>query len=169
MAQQIRIQLGTLRLLVPSLTSLSGLRIGSSLSCGVGGRQGSDLMLLWQWPAAVAPILPLVWEPPYAMGAALKRKKKTPNRWADTRLARVDPGTGMDQVSACGAQGQAGIDAEGRWWAKTDQILQRAGHSPGCKLPAATETDRVGEQPLPKALSPPRTLSVHLWGQAQVL
>ena len=35
-------------------------------------------MLLWLWcrPAAVAPIRPLAWEPPYAMGAALKKKKK---------------------------------------------------------------------------------------------
>ena len=44
------------------------------MSCGVGHRQGSDLMLLspWRRPAAVAPIRSLVWEPPYALGAALK-------------------------------------------------------------------------------------------------
>ena len=37
-----------------------------------------DLMLLWLWcrQAAVAPIRPLAWELPYAMGAALKSKKK---------------------------------------------------------------------------------------------
>ena len=36
-----------------------------------------DPALLWLWcrPAAVAPIGPLAWEPPYAMGEALKRKK----------------------------------------------------------------------------------------------
>ena len=36
-----------------------------------------DQVLLWLWcrPAAVAPIRPLVWEPPYAAGAALKRQK----------------------------------------------------------------------------------------------
>ena len=33
-------------------------------------------MLLWHRLAAVAPIRPLAWELPYAMGAALKRKKK---------------------------------------------------------------------------------------------
>ena len=35
-----------------------------------------DLALLW--PAAIAPIQPLAWEPPYAVGAALKKwgKKK---------------------------------------------------------------------------------------------
>ena len=46
------------------------------MSCGVGRRCGSDPKLLWCGPAAVAPIRPLAWEPPYAIGAALKRKKK---------------------------------------------------------------------------------------------
>jgi len=47
------------------------------MSCGVGCRQGSDLVLLWLWcrPAAVAPIGPLAWELPYAAGVALERKK----------------------------------------------------------------------------------------------
>ena len=37
-----------------------------------------DLALLWLWcrPAAEAPIQPLGWELPYAMGVALKKKKK---------------------------------------------------------------------------------------------
>ena len=37
-----------------------------------------DLALLWLWhrPAAVAPIQPLAWGPPYAKGVALKKKKK---------------------------------------------------------------------------------------------
>ena len=51
---------------------------GSSvaMSCGVGGRHGSDPELLWcLWPAAVAPIRPLAWEPPCVAGGALKRKK----------------------------------------------------------------------------------------------
>ena len=43
------------------------------MSCGVGHRHGSDP--LWLWPAAVAPIGPLAWEPPYATGVALKSKK----------------------------------------------------------------------------------------------
>ena len=49
-----------------------------AMSCGVGCRHGSDLawLWLWLWPTAVAPIQPLVWEPPYAMRAALQRKKK---------------------------------------------------------------------------------------------
>ena len=48
------------------------------MSCGIGRRSGSDPALLWLWcrPAAVALIRPLAWEPPYAMSAALKTKKK---------------------------------------------------------------------------------------------
>ena len=56
------------------------------MSCGVGHRHSSDSALLWLWrrPAPVVPIRPLAWEPPYAMGVALKRqetgkkKKKEP-------------------------------------------------------------------------------------------
>ena len=51
------------------------------MSCGVGHRRSSDLVLLWLWrrPVTTAPIRPLAWEPPYAVGAAqevAKRKKK---------------------------------------------------------------------------------------------
>ena len=37
-----------------------------------------DPALLWLWcrPAAAAPICLLAWEPPYAVGAAIKRQKK---------------------------------------------------------------------------------------------
>ena len=51
---------------------------GIDMSCGAGHRQGSDLVLLWLWrrPAAAAPIRSLAWEPPYAMGAVLKRQNK---------------------------------------------------------------------------------------------
>ena len=47
------------------------------MSCGVGHRHGLDLAMLWQWckPAALGPIRPLAWEPPYAMGVTLKRQK----------------------------------------------------------------------------------------------
>ena len=47
------------------------------MSCGVGCRHGSDLTCLWLWcrPMATALIQPLAWEPPFAMGVALKRKK----------------------------------------------------------------------------------------------
>ena len=37
-----------------------------------------DPVLLWLWcrPAAIAPIRPLAWEPPYAAGAAQEKAKR---------------------------------------------------------------------------------------------
>ena len=48
------------------------------MSCGEGHRRGSDLVLLWLWPrlAATARIRPLAWEPPYAVGVALKEQQQ---------------------------------------------------------------------------------------------
>ena len=48
------------------------------MSCSVGYRHSSDVVLMWLWykPVAIAAIQPLAWEPPYATGAALKRQKK---------------------------------------------------------------------------------------------
>ena len=37
---------------------------------------GSPLLWLWRKLAAAAPIRPLAWELPYAMGVALERKKE---------------------------------------------------------------------------------------------
>ena len=47
------------------------------MSCGVDNRCGSDpaLLRLWRRPAATALNGPLDWEPPYAVGVALKDKK----------------------------------------------------------------------------------------------
>ena len=52
------------------------------MSCGVGHRLGSDPVLLWLWyrPAAIAPIRPLAWEPPYAAGATLEKTKRQKKR-----------------------------------------------------------------------------------------
>ena len=49
-----------------------------ALRYSVECRHGSDLALLWLSCelAATAPIRPLAWEPPHAMGAALKSKKR---------------------------------------------------------------------------------------------
>ena len=63
MAQHKRIQLGTMRLWVWSLSLLSGLSIQRCHE-------------LWCRPVAVAPIGPLDWEPSYAASVALKSKKK---------------------------------------------------------------------------------------------
>ena len=46
------------------------------MSGGVGRRCSSDPAWLWCRAADAAPIRPLVWDPPYAKGAALKRPKK---------------------------------------------------------------------------------------------
>ena len=48
------------------------------MSCGVIHRRGSEPSLLWLWyrPAAVAPIQPLAWEPPCAVGVVLKSGEK---------------------------------------------------------------------------------------------
>ena len=52
------------------------------MSCGVGPRRGSDPTLLWLWgqPVATAPIRPLAWEPPYALGSALEKAKRQKKR-----------------------------------------------------------------------------------------
>ena len=60
-------------------------RVGEShvaVSCGVGGRRGLDPLLLWLWCrlAASAPIPPLAWELPYAVGAAPQKKKDLPDQ-----------------------------------------------------------------------------------------
>ena len=71
-----RIRLGTMRLRVWSLASLSGSRI-CVLRCRSQTRPDLAWLWLWLWcrPAATAPIGSLVWEPPHAAGAALKRQK----------------------------------------------------------------------------------------------
>ena len=49
------------------------------MSCDVDRTRCSDPVLLWLWlwrrPAAIAPVQPLAWEPPYALGVALKGQK----------------------------------------------------------------------------------------------
>ena len=61
------------------------------MSCGVSRRQGSDpvLLWLWCWLAAVALIRPLVWEPPYAEGVALKRRNKTKEKGAKQKDSQI--------------------------------------------------------------------------------
>ena len=55
----------------------------------MGRRRGSDLAFLWLWCRLVAVALngPLAWEPPYVMGAALKRQKK---RNKDTTINKIN-------------------------------------------------------------------------------
>ena len=53
------------------------------MSCGVDCRHGLDLVLLWLWHklAGAALIQSIAWELLYAMGVALKKKKKGLNRF----------------------------------------------------------------------------------------
>ena len=65
-----------MRLQVRSLALLSGLGSSVAMSCGVARRHGWEPALLWLCcrPGAVDLIRPLAWEPPYAVGVALKNK-----------------------------------------------------------------------------------------------
>ena len=62
------------------------------MSCGVGQRLGLVLKLLWLWSrlAAVALIQALAWECLYAMGAALKRKKKKKRKWTKAEKREIE-------------------------------------------------------------------------------
>ena len=57
------------------------------MSCGVGHRPGSDPVLLWLWCrlAAVAPIRPLAWEPPYTVGAAQNKQTNKQKKPANSK------------------------------------------------------------------------------------
>ena len=61
------------------------------MGCGVGRRRSSDPAWLWLWrgPAATAPIRPLAWERPYAVGVALKKKKEKENRIVTVVLSAI--------------------------------------------------------------------------------
>ena len=54
------------------------------MSCGVGGRSGSDPELLWHRLAAAAPIQPLAWELPCAEGGGPKKTTKTKTKTKKT-------------------------------------------------------------------------------------
>ena len=65
------------------------------MSCGVGCRCGLDPALLWYRLAAIVPIRPLAWEPPYASGVALEKTKKKRKR--KTMVTKGDRwGSGRD-------------------------------------------------------------------------
>ena len=56
------------------------------MTCGVGRRRGSDLVVLWV--VAMAPIGPLAWEFPYASGVDLKNKQT--NKQKRNKMKRQD-------------------------------------------------------------------------------
>ena len=58
------------------------------MSCAVGHRHSLNPALLWLWCrlAATAPIRPLAWEPPYAVGVAQKGQKTKKKKKYYTRV-----------------------------------------------------------------------------------
>ena len=112
--QQKQIQLGTMRLRVRSLASLSGLRIlhCPELWCRLKMWLRSVLLWLWYRPAAVAPTGPLAWESPYAAGAALKKQtnKKKMQKQRDS-LGRLGEGPRPERKpSRAWARGGESVD-----------------------------------------------------------
>ena len=57
---------------------LVGWGSGVAVSCGVGRGLGSDPALLWLWrrQVAAAPVRPLAWKPPHAVGGGPRKGKK---------------------------------------------------------------------------------------------
>ena len=79
MAQRLANRLASMRTQVQSLGLAQWVKdLALPMSHGVGHRRSSNPALLWLWcrQAAVALVRPLVWEPPYATDAALKKKAK---------------------------------------------------------------------------------------------
>ena len=72
-------QVGSMRMQVGSLASLSGLRILHCHDSGVGRRCSSYLVWLWCRAAPAALIRPLAWELPYAVLKKQKEKKEKKN------------------------------------------------------------------------------------------
>ena len=74
----LRTRLASMRMWVPSLASLSGLRISVAPSCGIGHRGSLDFCVAVAAVGAPAADLVrrLAWERPYAAGVTLRRKKK---------------------------------------------------------------------------------------------
>ena len=72
--------------MIPGLTQW----VKVAVSCAVGRRHGSDLVLLSLWRRLAAPALIglLAWEPPYASGAALKRQKQNKTKTSPKRAER---------------------------------------------------------------------------------
>ena len=65
------------------------------MSCGVGCRHGLDpkLLRLWRRAAATAPIQPLAWEPPYAMGVAQEMARRPKKKKKKKKGKGIDPNT----------------------------------------------------------------------------
>ena len=90
-----------MRTQVPSLTSLSGLRIRCRRELWCCHRHISDptWLRLWCRPAAAIPIRFLAWDLPYAKGGALKRPKRKKVKFFMPRRRALFGGEHHDQSS----------------------------------------------------------------------
>ena len=63
------------------------------MSCGVVRRRGLDPTLLWLWrrPVPTAPIRPLAWEPPYAVGAPQEMAKRPKKKKRTGKCCTTNP------------------------------------------------------------------------------
>ena len=88
------------------------------MSCGVDCRRVSDPVLLWLWrrPAATAPTGPLAWEPPCAVGVALKqhKTKKKKKKIRNGNLRRFLGVFKFQQSGGLGKQGGVSTLIHGR-------------------------------------------------------
>ena len=90
-----------------------------AMSCGIGHRDCSDLVLLWLWPAAAAPIGPLAQELPLATGMALKsNKRKKKNSIISMMLC----------VKAIGRHSPIYLDSESRSHKEHVKIYSKINH-----------------------------------------
>ena len=71
-----KILLGSSRCVTAEMNPTSNHEVSGSIPGLIQWVKDPVLLGLWCGPAAVALILPLAWKPPYALGAALKSKKK---------------------------------------------------------------------------------------------
>ena len=76
-----------------SMASLSGLRIWRRRELRCRSQTWSDPTLLWLWcrMVAIAPIWPLAWEFPYAMGVTLKRQNRTKKSLSPLQQPKMSP------------------------------------------------------------------------------
>ena len=92
-AQRKQTRLASMRMCVPSLASLSGLRIRHCCELWyIACILYLDPTFLWLLcrSAAAALILPLAWELPYAMGVALKRGNNNDNKTKNTKQHKLN-------------------------------------------------------------------------------